>query len=118
APPTSPLVRSAWTRIAADDSANRALHALDSVSEEFVFAVAPVLTSAVWLWWGAVWAVPVGALMEITGAALVLAVGLRRGYEARPVFTDPIPASHAPADGAARPTWRAGLARSVEAYRS
>lgn len=89
APPLGSVVRSAWNHVAPTPEASRVLHALDSVTEEFTFAVAPILTSAIWITVGASWIVPVGAVFAIIGAALVMAVGLRANSKTRGLFALP-----------------------------
>lgn len=116
APPTGAVVRSLWTEIAGDnDAENRALHSLDSVSEEFTFAIAPVITAAIWAWAGAVWAVPIGGVLTIVGTALLLAVGLTGSAPTRHVLTQQLQ----PDAPTAKPTgFRGRCAHAVAAYRS
>ncbi|MFN8074147.1 MAG: MFS transporter [Kineosporiaceae bacterium] len=72
APPSSAVLRSTWTAIAATREENRALHSLDSVLEEAGFVVSPLLTAGIWAVAGPRWAVAVGAGAALVGTALLL----------------------------------------------
>lgn len=83
APPTPALVRTLWTRIASDDDYNRALHALDSVTEELVFAITPLITAFLWSAVGAFWAIPVGLLCGFTGTSAIIFFAGRKNATTR-----------------------------------
>ncbi|MGO4536230.1 MFS transporter [Leifsonia sp. 2MCAF36] len=113
-PPVGALVRSSWNRLAPGGDESRTLHALDSVTEELTFAVAPVLTSVIWVTWGAAWTVTTGAASAIIGTALILAAGLRRSSGVRSIFAD---RALVLAPAAGRP-WFTRLASGLRIYSS
>lgn len=71
-PPTPALMRSIWTRIALDQDTNRALHALDSTTEELIFAVTPLVTAAFWATIGPFWAIPLGLVCGLLANIIII----------------------------------------------
>jgi MFS family permease len=86
APPNSAVLRSVWTATARTDDENRALHSLDSVLEEVVFVISPLLTSAIWVTAGSRWALVVGAVAALAGTGLLVTVARTAGNHVWDVF--------------------------------
>ncbi|MFW0179635.1 MFS transporter [Rothia sp. P7208] len=78
APPTPALVRTLWTRIANNQDYNRALHALDSITEELVFAITPLITAFLWSTVGAFWVIPVGLLCGFISTSSIIILAGRK----------------------------------------
>lgn len=72
APPNSMVLRTAWSSISTTDGENRALHSLDSILEEAMFVVSPLLVAAIWVTIGPVWALVAGAVAIAGGTTGVL----------------------------------------------
>lgn len=79
APPTGPVLRRVWTRLAETPAHNRALHALDSVLEEVTFVITPLIVSGLWVSVGAGWALVAGAASAVLGTGLLLGVARAAG---------------------------------------
>lgn len=56
-PLNSVVLRSIWSRIAPDEGERQALHALDSLLEEGIYVLTPLLVSALWALVGPDWAI-------------------------------------------------------------
>ncbi|QJC21943.1 MFS transporter [Arcanobacterium buesumense] len=90
APPTPALVRTLWTRLALTDSHNRALHTLDSVSEELVFAITPLITTFFWSTVGAFWAIPVGLFCGFIGTTAIITLAGRNYTSTHNLISHPL----------------------------
>ncbi|WP_342353667.1 MFS transporter [Kocuria salsicia] len=96
APPTPAVVRAIWTNVAETPSTNRALHALDSTTEELTFAISPLITSALWATVGAFWSIPVGLCAGVLGNVAIVALASRPEASSHALMTQPLSASPVP----------------------
>lgn len=85
APPTGAVVRSAWNQISGSPSEKKFLHSIDSVMEEAVFALTPILTSIIWVSIGPQWGVPLGSIAGFIGSYIVVQVG--KNSDAKKLFS-------------------------------
>ena len=89
APPIPALVRAIWTKLACNSETNRALHALDSITEELVFAISPLVTSLIWSTIGAFWTIPVGLTCGFLGNVAIILLASRKKSQSRELVVHP-----------------------------
>ena len=77
ASPGQALVRTIWTSLTPPGDQRRRLHSLDSILEETLFIVTPLLTALIWATIGPAWAVVIGSLTGAVGILMVIPVGWR-----------------------------------------
>lgn len=86
-PPTPAVVRSIWTNIAETQPMNRALHALDSTTEELTFAISPLITAVLWSTIGPFWSIPIGLTAGLLGNTAIVYLASRRSSTSRTFMT-------------------------------
>lgn len=91
APPTPAVVRAIWTNVAETPATNRALHALDSTTEELTFAISPLITSVLWATGGVFWSIPVGLCAGVLGNIAIVVLASRREASSHALMTRPLP---------------------------
>lgn len=89
APPTPAVVRSVWTNISDTQQMNRALHALDSTTEELTFAISPLITAFLWSTIGPFWSIPIGLFAGLIGNATIVWLASRPPASSRVLMTQP-----------------------------
>lgn len=90
APPTLAVVRAIWTNVAETPATNRALHALDSTTEELTFAISPLITSVLWATGGVFWSIPVGLCAGVLGNIAIVVLASRREASSHALMTRPL----------------------------
>lgn len=90
APPTPAVVRAIWTNVAETPATNRALHALDSTTEELTFAISPLITSVLWATGGVFWSIPVGLCAGVLGNIAIVVLASRREASSHALMTRPL----------------------------
>lgn len=79
APANGAVLRSIWSQVAPDESHRKALHALDSLLEESVYVLSPLLVGSLWFTVGPKWAILAGAAASVLGTGLLFWFARRAG---------------------------------------
>ena len=85
-PVNGAVVRSIWSLIAPSEAERKAMHALDSLAEESVHVLSPLVVAAIWLLVGPDWAVLLGCLAIGGGTGLLFWFGHAAGPEVAAVL--------------------------------
>lgn len=101
-PPTPALVRAMWTAIATSTAMKRALHSLDSTTEELTFAISPLIIAALWSSVGPFWSIPLGLIAGVIGNVAILWWGMRPYARCYRLVTEPLPVSDKSDDASIR----------------
>ncbi|WP_255370213.1 transporter [Roseateles sp. YR242] len=78
-PANGAVLRSIWSSVAPDESHRKALHALDSVLEESVYVLSPLLVGSLWFTVGPDWAILAGSSATVLGTGLLFWFARRAG---------------------------------------
>ncbi|WP_095211873.1 transporter [Burkholderia sp. ABCPW 11] len=81
-PINSVVLRSIWSRVAPDEAQRKALHALDSLLEEGIYMLTPLMVSVIWFFAGPDWAILLACCSIGAGTFLLFWFGKIAGVDA------------------------------------
>lgn len=78
APPTQALVRAMWNEMSSTSAYNKALHALDSVTEELIFVITPIITAFFWATTNPIFSIVLGILAGLLANCGIISLGCKK----------------------------------------